>query len=195
MNREDRPVTVTSHEEIYRCRVFRLEREQVVLGNGTEVSLDIIRHPGASAILPLTSDGRLLMLRQYRHAVGGFIWEIPAGTLNPGEDPLACAHRELAEETGFSARSMEKIGEITPLPGYSDERIHLYVAADLTPAEQRLDEDEWLHVEALPIGRVMEMVREGAIQDGKTLCSLLFLEHGAGRNLHPAAVKRIRGEG
>lgn len=194
MDTDDRSIEVVAHEDVYQCRVFRLERERVILGNGTEVSLDIIRHPGASAILPLTGDGRLLMLRQYRHAVGGFIWEIPAGTLNPGEDPLTCARRELAEETGFRARSMEKIGEITPLPGYSDERIHLFVAADLVPAEQRLDEDEWLQVEPLPIDRVMEMVREGAIQDGKTLCALLFLGHGAGGRLHPAAAEEIRGK-
>lgn len=184
MDFDERNVKILNRKPLYRGRVFGLEREEVVLGTGGTVRLDVIRHPGASAVLPLTGDQQLVMVRQYRHAVGGFIWEIPAGTLNPGEDPVACAHRELAEETGFSARGMEKIGEITPLPGYSDERVHLFVAFDLVEAEQRLDEDEWLEVRRLPLDTVMGMVREGVIQDGKTLCALLFLQQwrGVGRS-------------
>lgn len=185
-------VQVLQREELYRGRVFRLDREQVVLGNGEEVRLDLIRHPGASAVLPIAGEADLLMVRQYRHAVGDFIWEIPAGTLDQGEDPMVCAHRELAEETGFRARSMEKIGEITPLPGYSDERIHLFLATGLVEARQHLDADEWLDVRRLPIETVMEMSRDGRIQDGKTLCALFFFQNGHGLEGRGALSEALR---
>ena len=131
---------------LHKGRVFTLVREKVTLENGVTVDLDIVRHPGAAAMVPLMENGTLLMIRQYRHALGGFIWEIPAGTLNPGETPLTCAKRELVEEIGYSADTWHKLGEITPVPGYSDERIHIYCAMDLSPAIQQLDRDEILNV-------------------------------------------------
>lgn len=155
-------------------KVFRLVRENVTLENGVTIDLDIIHHPGASAIVPLTENKTLLMIKQYRHAVGDFIWEIPAGTLDPDETPLHCAKRELIEETGFSARAWQKLGEITPLPGYSDERIHIFLATNLTPASQDLDMDEILHVHRVGFDDAVDMVHRGEIEDGKTISGLFM---------------------
>lgn len=161
---------VTLHEG----KVFRLVRENITLENGVTVDIDIIHHPGASAIVPVTESNTLLMIKQYRHAAGDFIWEIPAGTLDPDENPLHCAKRELIEETGFSAGEWKKLGEITPLPGYSDERIHIFLATDLTPAEQDLDVDEILHVHEIGFDDAVGMVHRGEIEDGKTISALFM---------------------
>lgn len=153
-------------------RVFDFYTETITLPNGVTLDMDIIRHPGAAAIVPIWDDHTVLLLKQYRHAVGGFIWEIPAGTLNPGEDARGCARRELTEETGYTARTIEPLAQITPLPAYSDERIHLFLATGLSRAEQNLDEDELLFVHRVDFRRAMEMVAEGEIQDSKTITGL-----------------------
>jgi len=155
-------------------RSFSFVKENVTLENGTTVDLDVVRHPGAAAIVPFIKTDRLIMLRQYRHAIGHHIWEIPAGTLEPGEDPLECAKRELIEETGYSGRQWEKLGEITPVPGYSDERIHIFVATDLTPAEQNLDVDEVLDVHQVSFEKAVQMIEKGQIQDSKTISGLYY---------------------
>ncbi len=159
---------------IHKGRVFDLFSEEVTLETGVTVDLDIIRHPGASAVVPLRKEGEVILINQYRHAVGGFIWEIPAGTFDGGEPPLECAQRELAEETGFSARSWQALGRLIPVPGYSDEEIHLFLASDLVPATQRLDQDELLHVHHLKMEEAMDMIFRGEIRDSKTI-SALFL--------------------
>jgi ADP-ribose pyrophosphatase len=168
-------VTVNRKEEIYRGRVFHMIRENITLDNGVTVNIDSIRHPGASAIVPVQNNGNLVLIRQYRHSVGGYIWEIPAGTLGPDEEPLACAKRELIEETGFSAQTWEKLGEIVPVPGYSDERIHIFKAEDLLPAVQNKDEDEVLDVHEIPLTEVLRMAGEGEIQDSKSLSALFLM--------------------
>lgn len=167
--------TVNERETVYRGRVFEMVRENVTLENGTTTELDLIRHPGAAAMVPMPDPDTVILIRQYRHAVGGYIWEIPAGTLEPGEPPLDGARRELVEEIGFAAEKWEKLGEIVPVPGYADERIHLFLAEELIPAAQSLDEDEVLAVHRLPLVRVLEMVDAGEIQDAKTLCGLYHL--------------------
>jgi ADP-ribose pyrophosphatase len=159
---------------IHRGRVFDLIREKIALPNGAAVEMDLIRHPGASAIVPLKGDDLLIMIRQYRHAVGGYIWEIPAGTLDPRETPIECARRELVEETGFSASSWERLGEIVPVPGYSDERIHLFLATDLAPAHQDLDGDGVLDVHEIRLQDALKMISQGEIQDGKTIAGLFL---------------------
>ena len=169
-------VSINRRVPIHEGRVFRLFRENVTLENGTTVDLDVIRHPGAAAMVPLINPDTVVMIHQYRHAVGGFLWEIPAGTLDPGETPLQCARRELTEETGFSAAAWRKMGEIIPLPGYSDERIHIFLATDLAPAQQDLDPDEVLRVHWIPLDEALGMIRDGRIRDGKTICSLLMTE-------------------
>jgi ADP-ribose pyrophosphatase len=168
---------INSRLTLHEGRVFQLTRENITLENGTTIDLDIIRHPGASAVVPLSKKDTVLMLEQYRHAVGGFIWEIPAGTLSSGETPLDCAKRELIEETGFSARAWEKLGEITPLPGYSDERIHIFLATELTAARQNLDMDEVLRVHEMKLETALDMIHNGAIQDSKTISGLIMASH------------------
>ncbi len=153
-------------------RVFAFFTENITLPNGVTMDVDVIRHPGAAAIVPMMDDGRLLLLKQYRHAVGAFIWEIPAGTRDPQEDEMTCARRELTEETGYTARKMEKIGVITPLPAYSDERISIYLATGLTLSEQDLDDDEHLSVHPVKWQTAMAMIADGRINDAKTIASL-----------------------
>ncbi len=157
---------------IHKGRVFELIRENITLGNGFTMDIDLIRHPGASAIVPFLDDGTIVMIRQYRHAIGKYIWEIPAGTLDKNESPLDCAKRELTEETGFIASDWTKLGEITPLPAYSNERIHIYLAKTLTSATQNLDDDEMLEIHKIKWDRVMQMLSKGEIQDGKTISAL-----------------------
>lgn len=161
-------------EEIHKGRVFRLMREKVQLPTGRTATYEVIRHPGAAAMLPVTDAGEVLLLRQFRHAAGGEIWEIPAGTLNPGESPIECARRELIEETGFSAKVFEPLSSIVPVPGYSDEVLHLFLATGLTPAEQNLDPDEVISVFPVKAERISEMILTGEIRDAKTLCALFL---------------------
>ena len=165
---------INRHVTLHEGRVFTLVTENVTLENGVTIDLDIIRHLGASAIVPLTENKTLLMIKQYRHAVGDFVWEIPAGTVDANETPLECAKRELIEETGFSANTWQKLGEITPLPGYSDERIHIFFATDLAPARQDLDPDEILHVHEVRLDDALAMIHRGEIQDGKTISGLFM---------------------
>ena len=164
---------------VHKGRVFALHRDRVTLPNGNETTLDLIRHPGASAIVPIPAEGRVLLIRQYRYAVGGSIWEIPAGTMEPGESPSRCARRELSEEIGVSAARWQKLGQITPLPAYSDEIIHLYQAQDLAPTTQRLDPDEVLEIHEFRMDQALEMIRTGIIQDAKTITGLLLAQTAA----------------
>lgn len=157
---------------LFKTRVFRLVEENITLENGVNTTVNIIRHPGAAAIVPMIDQDTLLLIKQYRHALSDFIWEIPAGTRDPDENFLTCAQRELTEETGFVGHNWHKLGQITPVPGYSDECVHLFLASDLTPAVQNLDRDELLNVHKVPFNEAMEMVSSGMIQDGKTICGL-----------------------
>ena len=159
---------------IHKSRVFDLVREEVVLPNRVFVEMDIVRHPGAAAIVAMKDDSNLIMIEQYRHALGETIWEVPAGTLHKNEDPLDCARRELEEETGFTASSWDKLGVITPLPAYSDETIHVYLASDLSPSQQNLDDDEILQVTEISLPAAVDMIKEGKIKDGKTISSLFL---------------------
>ena len=169
---------------IHKGRVFNVFQETVTLPNGASIKLDIIRHPGATAIVPLTRSHNVIMLEQYRHAVGGTIWEIPAGTLDDKEAPLTCAQRELTEETGYTAATWRKLGEITPVPGYSDERIQIFLATDLSISVQNLDADEALEVREVTFTEALNMISRGGIQDAKTICGL-FMAHACLKQ-HPA---------
>lgn len=168
---------------IHKGRVFELTRERLTLSNGIQTEMDIINHPGAAAIVAVTADRRVLMLQQYRHAVTKTLWEIPAGTLENGEDPLACAQRELVEETGYSAGRWTAIGVTTPVPGYSNERIHLFLAQDLNEAEQDLDADEIIKVEKVAFDRVISMITQGDIEDSKTIAAVFLAIRKFGASL------------
>lgn len=168
---------INSSEVLYQGRVFKLVKENVTLDNGLTINLDIIRHPGAAAIVPLLNNRTVILIKQYRHAIGDFIWEIPAGTLSQKETPIQCAKRELIEETGFAAEVWKRLGTITPVPGYSDERIHIFLATDLTIAQQELDADEILNVHKVKLDDAMEMIYKGTIQDGKTISGLCMVTH------------------
>jgi ADP-ribose pyrophosphatase len=159
-------------KNIYQGRVVNLNLETVRLPNGATVELEIIHHPGAAAIVPMKDEETVLLIRQYRHAVGGYILEIPAGTLRPGEDPGACAARELEEEIGFRPSALEPLAAFFTTPGFTDEVIHIYKATGLTPGKQNLDHDEVLEVVELPFREAIGRIGDGTIRDGKTIVGL-----------------------
>ncbi len=170
---DEKPSQVLESREIFSGRVFDLREELVRLPNGHQARLQLIRHPGAAAIVPLDAAGDVVMVRQYRHATGRWLLEVPAGTLGPGEAPLACARRELAEEAGCRAAELVELGWIWTTPGFTDERIWLYLATGLEPADQALDDDEALSVERLPLAEAVARAERGEIEDGKSVCALL----------------------
>ena len=157
----------------YKGRVVHLQLERIRLPDGPECSLEIIRHQGAAAVLPVDGQGRVVLVRQYRHATGGWLLELPAGKLDPGEDPASCALRELEEETGWRAGKLEPMGWIWTTPGFCDERIWLFRATQLSAGRQALEEDEVLTLETLPLAEAVRMALDGDIADSKTVCALL----------------------
>ena len=166
--------SVNQRQLLHQGRVFKLFRDDVVLPNGNPARIDVIRHPGAAAIVAWTGADHILLIKQYRYSLDATIWEIPAGTIDAAETPLHCAQRELGEETGFSAGEWINLGVLTPLPGYSDERLHLYLAQDLTPVPRALDEDEIVSVAEIRFEQALEMVDQGRIQDAKTIAALFM---------------------
>lgn len=166
--------TINSQTTIHQGRVFRLVNEKYTLENGVASDMDFIQHPGAAAMVPMLNQTEFVLIKQYRHAIREFIWEIPAGTLDPRESPIHCAKRELIEEIGYSANHWQQLGTITPLPGCTDERIHIFLASDLQPAKQDLDEDELLNVHKIKLRQAREMILNGEIQDSKTISGLFL---------------------
>jgi ADP-ribose pyrophosphatase len=146
--------------------------ERVALPNGGSLELPVIRHPGASAIVALDDDDSIAMLTQYRHAVGGWYREIPAGCRNGGESFLQCAVRELREETGLSAGRWDRLGEIVTIPSFCDERIELFLARELSEGKTDTDPDEIIKVERMDLREALAMVRRGEIVDAKTVAAL-----------------------
>jgi ADP-ribose pyrophosphatase len=167
-------VEVMESRRVFTGKVFELVVEKLKYPNGVVADFARILHPGAAAIVPVADDGSVILIEQYRHALGKSIFEIPAGTRDPQESIEVCAHRELAEETGFKAEHMIPLGEIIPVPGYCNEAVTLFLATGLTPAVQNLDEDEVLEVRRLPFSEAISMAMDGRIQDAKTITALLF---------------------
>jgi len=165
---------INNRINIYRGRVYSLIKENVTLDNGITTDMEFIEHPGAAAIIPLLNKNHIVLLNQYRHALRKYIWEIPAGTLDPQESVMSCAKRELIEETGFSADQWHSLGEIMPVPGYSDERIHIFLATGLQAAERNLDEDEIIQVHTVECEEALDMIRRGDIQDAKSIAGLFL---------------------
>jgi ADP-ribose pyrophosphatase len=150
---------------------FALDR--VCLPNGTEIELEMVRHPGAAAVVPFVNEHEILLIRQYRWATGGWIYEIPAGKLRPDETPQHCAERELAEEIGQRAGKLQPLGSIWTVPGFSDELIHLFVASDLTAVPTAHEPDELIEVLQVPFRKALEMASGGELCDAKSLSALL----------------------
>ena len=159
-------------KNIYQGRVVNLSLETVTLPNGETVELEIIHHPGAAAVVPMKDAKTVLLVRQYRHAAGGYMLEIPAGKLDHGEDPRDCAARELEEEIGFRASSLEPVISFFTTPGFTDEVIHVFLATGLMPGRQNLGRDEVLQVIAMPLERAIDQIGEGGIRDAKTIAGL-----------------------
>jgi ADP-ribose pyrophosphatase len=157
---------------VYTGRVVTLNIDTVTLPNGLTVDLEVVRHPGAAAVVPLKEDGKVILIRQFRHAAGGFIYEIPAGKLHQGEDPTVCAARELEEEVGHRAGRLDLLSSIFTAPGFTDEVIHIYKATELTPGRQQLDRDEVLEVIEMPLQEAIRMIETGAIRDAKSIVGL-----------------------
>lgn len=179
MNENETPGLI-ERKPVHKGRIVDLSIDTVRFPNGKTGELEMIRHSGASAVLPVLSDPeaedpQILLIRQYRYASGGYMLEVPAGRPDqPGEDWEVCARRELEEETGMVAGTMIKLTEIFTTPGFTDEKIHLYMATDLTRGETKLDEDEFLDTEVMQLSEALGMIRDGGIQDGKTICTILY---------------------
>lgn len=159
--------------EIYNGRLIRLNRETVSLPNGRDVELDIVHHPGGAVVAALDEQENICMLRQFRHAAGGVIWELPAGCIDPGDpDPLATARRELEEEAGLVARDWRELGSIYTTPGFCDEVLYLFLARGLEETRTDHGEDELIEIRWLPLSDAIRMVMEDDIRDAKTLAGL-----------------------
>jgi ADP-ribose pyrophosphatase len=167
-------IEVIERKIIYHGRAFNVRRDEVSLQNQNIAYLDIIEHVGAVTILPLDTEGRIIFIRQYRHAAGEELLELPAGTLDPAELPEICALREIREETGFAAGKLIKIGEFFLAPGYSTEYMHVYLATELHLDPLPGDEDEFITLEPIPIVQAYDMALSGGLKDGKSLAALLL---------------------
>jgi len=174
-------MSLVSTERIYTGRIVNLDRDTVRFPNGSTGTLEMLRHPGAAAVVPFfddpaAEDPRVLLIRQFRHAADDFIWEVPAGRLDPGESPEGCARRELEEETGMRADRVEQLTTIYTTPGFTDERIHLFLAQGLTAGAEAREADEFMELHTLAWSEVMARVERREIVDGKTLTALLFVQ-------------------
>ena len=168
-----------SSTRVYSGRVIAVDVDKVRFPDGTTGELEMVRHSGASAVVPLDVSGRtphVLLIKQYRYAANGFIYEVPAGRLDAGETPESCASRELKEETGYTAEVFRKLTTIYTTPGFTDEKIHLFVAEGLTAGDSAHEQDEFLELESVPLSVAVAMVRSGKIADAKTCIALLLTD-------------------
>jgi ADP-ribose pyrophosphatase len=168
-----------STRRIYSGRVLNLDMDTVRFPDGSVGELEIIRHPGASAVVPFLSDPtggdpQLLLIRQYRYAAGRYLYEVPAGRIDAGESPDACARRELREETGCEAQRVEHLFTMYTTPGFTDERIHVFMAVGLTRGAIEREADEFIELETMPLSRALSLIERGEIQDAKTALSLMY---------------------
>jgi ADP-ribose pyrophosphatase len=177
---DDEAVGCIESRPVHKGRIVDLRVDTVRFPDGSTGELEMIRHSGAAAVLPMTgdpaaADPEVILIRQYRYAAGGFIYEVPAGRpAFTGEDWEICARRELEEETGMRAASLRLLTTIYTTPGFTDERIHLFLATELTEGTVARDADEFLEPVRMPLSKALAMVRDGEIQDAKTICTLLY---------------------
>lgn len=168
------PFEFIKSETLLKGRAFAIRRDWLKTPDGRETKYDIIEHTGSVVLIPLDTEGNLLFVRQYRHAARADLLELPAGTLDEGEDPLVCAKREVREETGYAAGRLEKLGEFYLAPGYSTEFMVVYLATELTYDPLQADADEFLSLERIPVKKALEMCEGGEVPDAKSLAALLL---------------------
>ncbi|MEY3282458.1 MAG: hypothetical protein RIR86_471 [Acidobacteriota bacterium] len=165
---------VSRSERLFDGPIFAIDRDRLTESNGMEVVRDVIRHPGGAGALPLFADGRVALVSQYRHPARAELLEIPAGRIEPGEDPELCARREVEQETGFRPGRIERLSGFYSTPGFCEEILHVFLATDLTPTRQQLDHDEVVEVHFLQLEEAVRMVHQGEIVDSKTIIALLL---------------------
>lgn len=168
-------------QEIKRGFRLHVNTERATLPNGRRLDLDIVRHPGAAAVVPFSSADEVILIRQYRHAAGGMLLEVPAGKLDQGEEPATCAARELEEEAGCRAGRLEPLGWIWTSPGFTDERIHLFAAFDLCEVGQRHEADEYIQTLRMPLSQALDLVWRGELTDAKSALALVQAARRLGR--------------
>jgi ADP-ribose pyrophosphatase len=179
--------TVLASRGVHRGKLLDLRVDTVRLPNGHQTDLELIRHPGAAAMVPVDERGDVTLVRQYRHATGGWILEVPAGKLDAGEAPERCAERELVEEIGRRPGELIELGWIWTTPGFTDERIWLFLARRLTAVAASLEDDEVLELETVPFANAVERVHHGEIHDGKSVAALLLAARWLERERQDAA--------
>ena len=178
-DRNATPSVQLGTERIHTGKIIKLDRDRVRYPDDSEAELEIVRHPGASAVVPFLTDPdgddpQILLLRQYRYAADGYIYEIPAGRLDPGEDPAACAARELKEETGCTAKSIVPLFTMLTTPAFTDELIHLFLATGISHGESAREADEFADVVVMRLSEALELIQRGEIPDGKTALAILY---------------------
>ena len=166
--------TLISSKKIFQGKIITFRQDLVLLENGKEAFRDVVLHPGAVAVVAMTNDDKILLVRQYRHPISEALLEIPAGKLDKGEHPDDCARRELEEETGYVAGKLQLLTSIYTTPGFCNEIIHIYLATQLTKTVQHLDEDEFLNIEQYEQEEVHQMITDGRIHDAKSIVALLM---------------------
>jgi ADP-ribose pyrophosphatase len=181
-------MALVATERLYTGRIVNLDLDTVGFPDGSTGTLEMLRHPGASAVVPFlddprADDPRIILIRQFRHAAEGFLWEIPAGRLDPGEEPEACARRELREETGYSAADCRRLVTIHTTPGFTDERIHLFMATGLRAGDHAREADEFVEVHETRWSEALRLVENGEVSDAKTLTALLYTETSLRRRI------------
>jgi ADP-ribose pyrophosphatase len=177
-----KPETIST-ETIYKGKIFDIRIDEIREGD-VEYKRDIVVHPGSCVIVPVFADKTVALVRQYRHAAEKYLLEIPAGTLEKGEDPETGAIRELEEEVGFVAGKIEKLSEFYVSPGFVTEKMHLYLATDLTETSQKLEEDELIEIERISFPQAFEMIKTGEIEDAKTIIGLMLAAQNLGDAYH-----------
>jgi len=176
----ERPIVPTNIRKIFEGRIFSVHVESITLPRGERLEAEVVRHPGSVVLIPVTDRGEVVLVRQYRHAIGRSAWELPAGSLKQGEDPRAAAVRECHEEIGLIPSTVERLGAFFPTPGYCDEEMNFYRAAGLrAPADDdpsvQQDEDEDIEAQAFSVETIRQMVATGEIIDLKTVAGLMLL--------------------
>jgi ADP-ribose pyrophosphatase len=165
---------ILKSEVLYQGKVFRLQRDTVIEPGNVQADRDIIVHPGSVVVMPMFKDGRVLLIRQYRHTVGEFLWELVAGRKEPNETPLAAARRELLEETGYTAKRLRKLMRIVPTPGFVKEWMWIFAAEGLTEGAAQPEEDERITPRIFTMKQAEKMIERGTLRDAKSVCAILY---------------------